>query len=41
MEKVQALLFDLDGTLLNSLQDLAMSTNYAGRAERMLRTSHD
>ncbi len=29
MNKYQAILFDLDGTLLNTLEDLYLSTNYA------------
>ncbi|MCR5217103.1 HAD family hydrolase [Treponema sp.] len=38
--KVKAIIFDLDGTLLNTLEDLAASTNYAlktnGFAERSI-----
>ena len=26
---IKAVIFDLDGTLVNSLEDLAISTNYA------------
>ncbi len=33
--KVQTILFDLDGTLLNTLDDLADSVNYALRAYRL------
>ena len=31
MGKITTVVFDLDGTLLNSLEDLADSTNYALR----------
>ena len=29
MNKIKAVIFDLDGTILNTLEDLADSTNYA------------
>lgn len=32
MQKIKAVIFDLDGTLLNSLEDLACAMNYALRA---------
>ena len=35
MMEYQAYIFDLDGTLLNTLGDLAASTNYALRTHHM------
>lgn len=34
-DMVKLVIFDLDGTLLNSLEDLAASTNYALRRARV------
>ena len=40
MKKYETVVFDLDGTLLNTLEDLADATNYALRTMQMPECVH-